>query len=344
MSFQVTIPASHLFPLPSGSRRIRKRGGSSSSSSTISTKSIEDIIEKLRFQRNRKSTQANYYCVWKSFNDFFLRLDRRPDTWEDRLTLFVGHLIDTDKKSTTIKSYISTIRSVLSDVDVKLNENKSLISSLTRACKINNDKITTRFPIRVSLLKVIVNKIKRIYHNQPYLCSMYRAIIIVGYFGMLRIGEVTQGQHCVKVKDVQIGTNKNKILFILRSSKTHGKGDKPQFIKLKESTSTASTTKSKVTPICPFKAIRSYLAKRPQATNVTEQFFVFSDHKTVQPHHVHKLLKKMLSNARIDPSYYGFHSLRSGRLIDLLELRCLVETIKKLGRWKSNAVFRYLKY
>ena len=124
----------------------------------------------------------------------------------------------------------------------------------------------------------------------------------------------------------------------------HGEGDKPQFIKLKETATPPEKTKFKVTPICPFKAICSYLEKRPQATHVKEQFFVFSDHKPVQPHHVHKILKEMLSHSRIDPSFYGFHSLRSGRSIDLLELGCSVETIKKLGRWKSNTVFRYLKY
>ena len=44
-----------------------------------------------------------------------------------------------------------------------------------------------------------------------------------------------------------------------------------------------------------------------------------------------------------DDTLYGTHSLRSGRTCDLYKLGLSVETIKKIGRWKSNAVFRYLK-
>ena len=40
---------------------------------------------------------------------------------------------------------------------------------------------------------------------------------------------------------------------------------------------------------------------------------------------------------------YLFHGFQSGRASDLLKLGVSVETIKKLGRWHSNAVFRYLK-
>ena len=35
------------------------------------------------------------------------------------------------------------------------------------------------------------------------------------------------------------------------------------------------------------------------------------------------------------------HGIRLGHVTDLLNLGVSVETIKKLGRWKSNAVYVY---
>ena len=43
---------------------------------------------------------------------------------------------------------------------------------------------------------------------------------------------MTESQHVVKAKDVHIGINKDKLMFVLHSSKTHGKGTKPQIVKI----------------------------------------------------------------------------------------------------------------
>ena len=61
----------------------------SSTSSSISTAEIQAIVERLRYQKVRNTTKKNYYLVWKTFNDFFLLLDVKPENWEERLTLFM---------------------------------------------------------------------------------------------------------------------------------------------------------------------------------------------------------------------------------------------------------------
>ena len=54
------------------------------------------------------------------------------------------------------------------------------------------------------------------------------------YYGLFRISEIaqTKGGHAALAKDVQIASNKNKFLIVLRSSKTHMRGSMPQFIKI----------------------------------------------------------------------------------------------------------------
>ena len=152
-----------------------------------------------------------------------VKLDIRPNNWEDRLTLFVGHLIDSKKKAATVKSYISGIKCVLRENGIEINKNRFLLASLTRACIKVNDHIRARFPIKCGFLNMLLRKVRDFYALQPYLEKLFSAIFDAGYFGLLRIGEVTLSPHAILAKDVHIGENKNKILFILRSSKTHCK-------------------------------------------------------------------------------------------------------------------------
>ena len=104
---------------------------SSQTSNTLSTKGLEDIVECLRCQCYRDTTKRNYYNVWHSFNKFYLRLDEKPMSWENRIILFIGYLIDQGRQSATIKSYVSALRVVLKQDKVKLQEDEFLITSLT---------------------------------------------------------------------------------------------------------------------------------------------------------------------------------------------------------------------
>ena len=74
-----------------------------------------------------------------------------------------------------------------------------------------------------------------------------------------------------------------------------------------------------------------------------EPFFVFRDRTPVRPLHFREVLRKSLTNVGLEAHLYCSHGLRTGRSVDLLEMGLSVETIKKLGRWTSNAVYQYLK-
>ena len=108
-----TITSYPLFSV-SGKRKLRtKRGETTSSSSTISTAKMNLIIEKLECQRNRSSTNRNYYNIWRKFNDFVFKLDAKPKSWEERTSLYGAYLVDQGVQSSTLKSYVSAIKCVL---------------------------------------------------------------------------------------------------------------------------------------------------------------------------------------------------------------------------------------
>ena len=305
-------------------------------------------MDRLKTQSRRRSTRKNYHGIWKSFNQFYLKLDERPDSWEERLTLFVGYLIHKEVKSNTIKCYISAIKAVLQYEGIKLNEDKVLLSTLTRACRITNDVVNAKLPIRRGLVSLLINSLPDYYSEnpQPYLITLFSAMISTAYFGLFRIGEITDSDHVVKAKNVFIGTNKQKLMFILHSSKTHGKESKPQIIKI-----SASDRDNKQTMVphpqslafCPFTLLENYLQARKPRKSDSEPFFVFQDRTPVSPANFRNILDELLKHNHFDARLYSSQGFRAGRTTDLYELGVSVETIKKLGRWSSSAVNTYLR-
>ena len=180
--------------------------------------------------------------------------------------------------------------------------------------------------------------------NQVYLAHLYKAIFATAYYGLFRIGELTKSDHVMSVGDVQAGTNKKKLSFTLRSSKTHSKCHRPQIVKIDSTSKNEKTNKiNDNSTFCPYDLINNYVVRRPGYKIKDEQFFVFSDNSPVQPHHVRSTLKLILCLAGYAPEDFCFHTFRAGRASDLLDFGLSVETIKKIGRWKLNAIFAYLK-
>ena len=309
-----------------------------------SASGLKQIVEKLKNQCHRDTTRMHYYRVWKNFNKFLLNLDKRPERWEDRIVLYVGFLISKKRQSTTIKSYLSAIRAVLKQDKVKLKEDEFLLTSLTRACRIKYDAVRIKLPIQKGMLKILLKETKRYFEqklNQPYLSTLYQTIICTAYYGLFRIGELTAGDHPVLARDVFLGTNKKKILFMLRSSKTLNKGSKPQTVKINSQKQSSKRTKKGIAgepeederQFCPYELLRKYSKLRgPCNKNSKGQFFVFSDGSAVKASNMRACFKKILKRAKFDSSKYSFHCLRSGRTHDLLKYGLSVETIKKLGR------------
>ena len=312
-------------------------------------------MDRLKNQRCRDTTRNTYYRIWKLFAKFYLRLDIKPQEWEDKILLFIAFLIDNGFQSSTVKTYLSALRCVLAESGIKLNDDTFLLSSLTRACRLRNDKVVHRLPLYRDLLHQLLAKTDEYFGNlqQVYLAKLYKAMFAAAYYGLLRVGEIADGEHAVLAKDVHIGTNKPKLLFVLWSSKTHCRGDKPQMIKIERTKMKAKDRKT-VLPQhikqlndnrqhCPFKILGEYLAARPEANTHTENFFVYADNSPVPITTLRSVFKLMLEKININNTLYNLHSFRIGCCVDLYNMGVSVETIKKIGRWKSNAVFAYLR-
>ena len=305
---------------------------------------MQEILISLKNNKNRERTKENYHKIWTRFNNFLIKLDVMPKTWEQRVEIFVAHLInDVGLQSGTIRSYVSAIKSILTTDGYLWEDNKILLSSLTKACKLQNDCVKTRFPINCGLLEILLFEVQRIFDQQPFLSLLYKAMFALGYYGLFRIGELTEGDHVAKAANVHIATNKPKILIILYSSKTHSKGAIPQRIKISAIYETERASGFVKRNFCPFDLMRRYMRARGNFKEDDEQLFILKNSEPVTPSQARTVLKLALSNVGLQSKLYNFHSLRHGRAGEMLKFGYTIEEIRRAGRWRSNAVYTYLK-
>ena len=96
------------------------------------------------------------------------------------------------------------IKKILLHIHYELEDKKLLLTTLTKAYRLKNDRVLTRLPIKWGMLEMLLFKIEWTFEQQPYLEIVYKAIFLLSYYGLLRIREVTYSPHVIKVKDVNI--------------------------------------------------------------------------------------------------------------------------------------------
>ena len=153
------------------------------------------------------------------------------------------------------------------------DENKALLSSLVKSCKLQNDKVKIRLPIQKGLLEMILFEVERYYSTpQPYLECLYKTIFLLAYYGMLRVGEITFSDHTVKAGHIHIADNKQKLMMVLYTSKTHGQESKPQRIKISVA---AKEIDNKHRFFCPISSTITYMDIRGPYIEESDPFLPF---------------------------------------------------------------------
>ena len=303
---------------------------------------ISNILERLQNRQTRDSTAANYLSVWRHLNKFIISLDYRDNlSWEQKTALFGAYLVDTGVQSSTLKSYFSAIKYVLKQDGYPWDDTKVLLSSLVKSCKLENDRVKIRLPIQKGLLEILLFELERVYDSQPYLELLLKTMFSLAYYGMLRVGEITSSPHNIKACNVHVGNNKDKIMLVLYTSKTHGEESGPQKIRISAAPMKGNKTDNKL--FCPFKTVIKYMDTRGPYLSEQEPFFILSDRSAVKPNQLRTFIRNVLDKVNLDSLLYDVHSFRIGRTCDLVKFGYSIEQIKAMGRWKSNAVYRYLK-
>lgn len=317
-----------------------RQEGQPASDSSISTDWLEMAFERLKGGDLKPSTRNKYHQIHNNFNKFVGDLTRKPDNWEDKIHLYFTYLAETGKHENTLKSYLSAIKKVLTTEGESLkNLDNVALASIIKSCKYRNNEVIHRMPINYFMLLTLLDAADSFFDQQPYLATLYKAMFSAAYYGLLRVGEITKGPHAVLAQDVIIGKNKKKIQLILRTSKTHGLGDPPQVIAFY-----CDCHETKAPQYCPYELMVQYNKLKEKYANCKEQYFVYQGHIPVQAAKFREVLKTLLRFANINADCFNTHSFRIAHANDLRRLGKDVSYIQQIGRWKSSAVWNYLKY
>ena len=177
--------------------------------------------------------------------------------------------------------------------------------------------------------------LRRTSHN---LALLFKTIIITGYYGLFRVGKLT---HAIKLADIKEAWNKEKILILLCSSKTHSVCNQPQTVDILPLSDDLERWNNRE-KYCPYRMLKKYSKLRPK-TIKHHQFFISSNKSEVKADHVCVILRKIIAKMGLDSSNYDTHSLHIGRVTDLFRMGVPVDDIIKAGHWVSNSVYKYLK-
>ena len=94
--------------------------------------------------------------------------------------------------------------------------------------------------------------------------------------------------------------------------------------------------------LCPVQAFREYLDVRPSASRHA-QFFLTQSGSPLTYDTVRTNLQAQCKALGLRELKLNTHSFRIGRATDLFLAGVSIETIKVWGRWKSDAIYKYLK-
>ena len=259
-------------------------------------------------------------------------------------------MISEGKQSSSVRSYISAIKTTIVDDGYQWDDGKLMVRSMARACRVINDVVKTHLPVHRKLLELILFEVNRYFvkeKNQMYLSTAYSTIFALGYYGLMQVGELTKtdnSEKTIKARDIHIAVNKNKILIILYSSKTHSVRAKPQEIKIKAQQDVQGSQKQKFyRNFCPFNLLRDFLHIWGQYDTDDEPFFIFRDGSAITANQARHILKLMLQRISLDYRLYNMQLLCIGRATDIAKFGYSVDAIKHAGHWKSNTVFRYIR-
>ena len=75
--------------------------------------------------------------------------------------LFGTHLVKQGYQSSTIKSYFSAIKHVLKTDGYQWNDDKAMLSTITKSCRLINDCVMIRLPISRKLLDLLLYEMER---------------------------------------------------------------------------------------------------------------------------------------------------------------------------------------
>ena len=190
--------------------------------------------------------------------------------------------------------------------------------------------VDNRQAITLVILHRLVDSIQQMTLSN-YDKLLFRSMFLFAFFGLCRIGEITGSPllHTLLGSDVQVIHNPLRAIVTFRT--------------YKHSISKQSITFYIQSPqqYCPVFNLNGYLAFRPLSA---PYLFVLAEGNPVSRLQFSHVFRMAVTSCGLDPRSHTPHSLRIGGATFAARKGMSILQIKRLGRWRSNAFVKYLRW
>jgi integrase len=285
----------------------------------------------------KPSTKKTYSCAQQKFIEFCKKYEFIPmPVTESTLLLYVAYLFDQGFKGSSIRVYISAIRSmhVYSGFDYPTNMVRLQLS--IKGAVTESAPPVRKLPITYSVLSKMLATLRGRFD-----AKMLYAVMTLAFFGCFRASEL-----CVmdgKVFDESSNLSYHDLVMNIK--------ERNLCIFLKKSKSDVNSQGTSIyigysgTKTCAYCRMLDYLLYRPTIHPKTENspLFVNFHGEPLRKDYFVSTTRMALSLAGFNPSKFSGHSYRAGAATTAGDRGFEEWELKMMGRWKSSAYNLYLR-
>ena len=288
---------------------------------------VHDNLDMLLTTALAPNTQAAYQRSWVKYTKFctLFGLSAHLPVSTDKILKFISYLHLNKVPFQSITPILSAIsyKHKLSDLPDPCKAFK--VSQVLNSLKRINPTVQQKFPITLTLLQKMVNSLGLLGLSE-YETSLFRSMFTIQFYFALRIGELTDSQHNITLEQVLVKQNSLTISF-------------NTFKHSSSLTSCPHEVHRVNNHPCPVVELKNYLASRDKANGPLFKL----GNKPVPRHVYNNKIKTVLKLLGEDTTKYSAHSFRIGATTYWASKGMSELQIKQLGRWKSDAIFKYLR-
>lgn len=295
------------------------------------------MIQKLLQTSQAPSTRATYQRSWRTFQRFLqdYKLPSELPIPPSQLALFIAYLNYQQAAPATIETYCAGLAYVHKLQDLPDPTTPYIIQRLIKATR-HRATPDVRLPVSLELLRRLTRSLPHV-TSSAYEHRMYKAMFVLPFFGMLRLSEFTTSattapQHTLKLGDVALPGGLPRRVIITISSYKHANGKRPVSLQIGGRPTDPA--------LCPVRAMEEFLAVRGAAAGA---LFSFPDGNGISRATFNQVLRAAAAHGGIDVSRVTSHSFRIGGATAAADAGFSDDEIRRMGRWKSNAVQKYIR-
>lgn len=284
-----------------------------------------------------KSSKRMYYRSWQLYFQFHPSVSVLPLSVVN-ICNFIAHLYEKSYSPSTIYSHVSAISFLHKLLDLTDPTSSFIAKKLLKGCENLRVRKDSRLPITKDILSQIVNNLEKCVQNFLHRV-MLKAVFLLAFHAFLRLGEIlTRSPHdrskVLQVQDIKISIKDGKpydLTLTLRSFKNI-KHNLPVTLSLEPNHMQPS--------LCPVQALITY---RQYYRHNSGPLFQFVNGTAVSHNFVVRNLSSVLNFLGLNANLYKGHSFRIGAATHAASLGWSESQIRRLGRWNSNAMERYIR-